>query len=483
MPASTIARRQVPVRYGWKAKVVLATAALVALATIAGGLIAVVVHARLTVSEHVLAPAGMVLILSALVQFRTVFRVWQARSVAALERHLIQGSFLRALLLVTIAGYGATLAIGPVPFIACAWLAIVAACYSMLLLPLAAPPRVVEGWRQWSESRTGRRLAWVVFVPAIVALCAELGLRTQRTYQQDDLLADGASSAAIASREMVEVQTSIVDEIRSGPFRVAVATDPQLNEPARSDYLKRVQQILPGLEIVPSAMPRPWTAKSAEVLADQLAAAKVSLVLVVVEACQNVGRPVESCGWFDWRKLAIAEKLFGTEAAQAPPRTNAPSHTDNFESFLRGLAPQMAVCRAPLDDAMELHWKQAFAGVDRLQAECHARRLPMALVLVPGQFQVNRSLASTLAARLGFASGQLDLELPQRKWAGFAEPRNLPLVDLLPPLRVCREGAYERHTGDWNTTGNAVAAATISGWLESRYGGQLAIAAQLTGAP
>jgi hypothetical protein len=156
---------------------------------------------------------------------------------------------------------------------------------------------------------------------------------------------------------------------------------------------------------------------------------------------------------------------------------------DSFESFLERLGPQLAACRAPQDEAMRSSRQQAFSSLDRMLADCHARRLPVALVLVPGQFQVNPMLAETLARRHGYESGQLDLELPQRQWAGFAEPRKVPLVDLLPALRLCHQSAYQRNAQAWNDTGNAAAAAAIGGWLESRYGRQLSVAAQLTSSP
>jgi len=117
-----------------------------------------------------------------------------------------------------------------------------------------------------------------------------------------------------------------------------------------------------------------------------------------------------------------------------------------------------------------------------LTAACRAANLPLTLVLVPGEFQLNRGLRDTLARRAGYAPQQLDVELPQRKLAGYAAQRRLPLIDLLPPLRLCRESPYQRHAERFSTVGHQATAAAIGGWLESRYGDQLA-STQLTVAP
>jgi hypothetical protein len=102
------------------------------------------------------------------------------------------------------------------------------------------------------------------------------------------------------------------------------------------------------------------------------------------------------------------------------------------------------------------------------------------LVLVPGEFQVNRTLCDMLVRRLGCTSEQFDVELPQRRLAGFAEGRQLPVLDLLPHLRLARQSLYRPNATAWNEQGSVAAASAIGGWLQSRYGGELELAAQLS---
>jgi len=132
---------------------------------------------------------------------------------------------------------------------------------------------------------------------------------------------------------------------------------------------------------------------------------------------------------------------------------------------------------------MRARWQATLAHLDRLLENCQRQQMPLALVLVPGEFQVNRGLCVTLARRMGCPAEQFDVDLPQRRLAGFADHRKLPLVDLLPYLRLCRQSPYEPNATAWNEQGHAVAASAIGGWLVSRYGSQLASAAQLSSAP
>jgi hypothetical protein len=74
----------------------------------------------------------------------------------------------------------------------------------------------------------------------------------------------------------------------------------------------------------------------------------------------------------------------------------------------------------------------------------------------------------------------LDLDLPQRRLAAFAQARNLPIFDLLPHLRLSDEPVYARGTEGWNEHGTELAVQALGGWLRSRYGGAMSATAQLS---
>jgi hypothetical protein len=479
----------------WRRPAFLAVYSLVALATLAGGIAAIFVHTRASAGEHVLAPAGLVLLVSSVVQSRSVWRLWRPRRMSAPNLPLATWRSWRQLLAGAFVAYIAAAAIGPARYLSCAWLAAVAAWYTLLFLPLAASPTVLELWRKWSQERARRRLSWLVYVSMLLVIIIEAGLRTHHVARQHGWLARAAGLPAPTDdvnllgpfSDGPHIAAARVAHLTAGPFRVAVLADKESVRGARHNgYLARVGQILPGLEIVPIALPRPWSSASSNDLTAQLSAARPDLVLAVLSLCNDLTHQAPTASWFDWRQFEIARLVIGTHEGPAHELDVSPVSTaggDEFESFLRGLAPQLAVCRTPIDESMRSRWQQAFSSLDQLVCHCRDQELAVALVLVPGEFQVNRVLCATLVRRSGCTADQLDVELPQRKLAGFAEQHGVPLIDLLPSLRLCPQSPYERNTAVWNEHGNTAAAAAIGGWLESRYGGQLAVAAQLSSAP
>ena len=74
-------------------------------------------------------------------------------------------------------------------------------------------------------------------------------------------------------------------------------------------------------------------------------------------------------------------------------------------------------------------------------------------------------------------------ELGIAEQQGYLSERQLPLVDLLPQMRSARQNVFEPNAAVLSEEGSRVAAGAIGGWLESRYGGALSLAAQLSIAP
>ena len=95
--------------------------------------------------------------------------------------------------------------------------------------------------------------------------------------------------------------------------------------------------------------------------------------------------------------------------------------------------------------------------------------MPLAIVVVPADFQVNSVLCDSMRRRMGYEPQQVDLELPQRRLREFAEAQGLPLLDLLPEFKSDGAKLYVRHQNRWNDRGNTKAALVIDAWLRSRY--------------
>jgi hypothetical protein len=370
-------------------------------------------------------------------------------------------------------------------------LAAVAAWYTLLLLPLTTRPRVSRWWHESSRERVARRLGELLFASALLVIAAEASLQTWKIARQHGWLAGRSGSSSFEEGLDVAALVRGAQDghrprppLRAGPLRVAVLTDrPAASLGSPGGYLARVEHSLPGVKIVPVRLDKPWSSQPAGELAEQLSAVRADLVLAMLSVCEDVTRDVPQRSWFDWRQFELARLV---QASSGPSTSVAPGFSaapTDFESLCRTLAPQLAACRTPIDESMRGRWRQTLGALDDLVADCRQRDLPVAVVLVPGEFQVNGALCDTLARRSGYKAEQVDVELPQRKLACFAAKRQLPLIDLLPSLRLCGQPPYERNALEWNDAGHSAAAGAIGGWLESRYGPQLSVDAQLTSAP
>ena len=186
----------------------------------------------------------------------------------------------------------------------------------------------------------------------------------------------------------------------------------------------------------------------------------------------------ESAGseWFDWRSLALSRLPL---ARQLVYRQASPASRDET-TFLQTAGRELTVCRTPIDATTSRRWQKALGHLDGLVRTCQRSNVDLALVMVPGEFQVNHVLLETLCRRMGYQQQEIDLDLPQRRLATFAGDRQVPYVDLLPHLRLCEESPYERDTRQWNAEGTAIALRTVGGWLQSRYGDVIPTSGQVS---
>lgn len=483
-----------PARRSRDAWAPLGTLAALWLATLAGACGCLVLHAMEPAgSERILVPAGMALLASALLQARLAVTGWRNGRLVGADNPARRLGFWSAAFAGAAVAFLVTLALGPARYVGCAWMAAVSLWQTVLLLPLAVSPRVLESWRKWSQARGVRRAGAGVCAATLLLVCGEAALRAQRSLLEGDWLCRGDVVDIAEAPGQPETPAAPLDdldlrfaELGGGRFRVAMVGDrAALASGEAGGYLARVERIVPGVEIVPLEISHPWSVQSPGDLSERLAAMRPDVVLAVVAACDAVAHDRPAASWFDWRQWELARRLGRDSQAleDVVPRADASSGGQDFEGFLGALAPQVAACRTPIDEVMRARWQRTFSSLDDVRVSCRKERLPLGLVLVPGPFQLNRALQEALARRLNYSAQQFDVDLPQRRLAGFAESRKLPLLDLLPHLRIHAQPLYRPGGADWNERGSAAAATAIGGWLESCYGGQLALAAQLSSAP
>jgi hypothetical protein len=448
-----------------------------------------------------LVSAGVVLTLVALVQYRiardmlhaqtaragaTSQPIWQsneyplARARAALRWFFVGGCL----------SYGVALAIGPRPGVEFAFAASLGIWLSIVLLPLTATPQTLERWRKLIEQRTPRRVAVAVYHTLLLLTLSEAALRGCHSVQTLQPLSAAAASESRTPSGQALAETAL----RPGMLRVAVVDGLTLT--AGRDVaghgtvcVDRVESLMAGFQVRRIHRGLNGDGRPTSAWREELQAFDPDLVLGVVAIEQGLSPTAEASDIFDWRSLATvdlvrmliarpASSVVLPAADQSPATGNCP--TDPAGRLGEGAAGRLSICRTPLDEPTKLRWHETFAHLDAFAGECAALEMPLALVVVPDGFQVNRVLCEVLRRRAGYQIADLDLALPQRRLAAYAVERQLALLDLLPYLRASRNPVYRSGEGGWNGEGQAVAGQAISGWLRAQYSGLIATA-QLSG--
>ncbi len=336
-------------------------------------------------------------------------------------------------------------------------------------------------WKVAPLSRRQRLLRWSMVV-AVLLLAAEVGLRLVERANGGRLpgehfaaslkLSPGSHFAGRSVNRLGYWDDEFQAEPSPGVFRVAVLGDGMtLSGSYQTNCLSRLEQSLPGIEIchfgLPSASPREYAAQ----FVLEVAQFQPHLVLAFFSVRDDVtGQSPRAA--FDWHGVRLA-RLATAWLPECPSKNctiDEANSTAGYEDYLRQCAQRLAVCRTPINDELECLWRQSLAQLGDLLRQCRRRELPLALVVVPAEYQVDRRLCATLSRRAGYESGQIDLELPQRRLAQFAFAHELPLIDLLPHLRAAEESPYLRLASFWKDVGHALAGQALRGWLQAHFG-------------
>jgi hypothetical protein len=148
-----------------------------------------------------------------------------------------------------------------------------------------------------------------------------------------------------------------------------------------------------------------------------------------------------------------------------PPAARTGQKALSPQTFCEIEARRLVVCRRDSDAVLEKQWQRALGELDRLAHSCQDRGVPLAVVLIPDEFQVNDAVLEAAVAEAGWSRSQIDLEAPQRRLAEFCGVRRVACLDLLPAMRSTPDCYAPRDT-HWNKAGNHLAAREIAAWLK-----------------
>jgi hypothetical protein len=234
---------------------------------------------------------------------------------------------------------------------------------------------------------------------------------------------------------------------------------------------------LPGVEVCNLGVSGAGTREYRAVLARDVWPVRPDLVLVSVFVGNDITEVLPTPRHLDPRGhalyllcqrgwLLICERCRQSASTSVvPDRLGAPPLSE--DAFRAVEARRLAVCLTPPSAAMESKWRRALGNLDGLIADCRGRRVPVAFVLIPDEFQVNPAVRDRAISDAKVDRSAVDLDLPQRRLRDFCAARGVPCLDLLAAFREAPDTYAPRDT-HWNARGNRLAAAALADWLRDR---------------
>jgi hypothetical protein len=462
----------------------LSMAAIAALCLLSG-LWLLRLHAQRIDPQAYRAPAAVLLILLGAAQLRCVRHAWGSRSVPL--RRCQRLLFLKWIFAGAVLCYVAGLVLGPDPSIGYLFCAAVAGWYTIGLWLLIDKPALLTHMSQDHARRMLGRTNHAAFAGICAVVAAESIVRLYSLVAGDPLpetyvaklhaLPPGQEFRGRQVNTLGYWDKEFKPEPRPGIFRIAVLGDGvTLSGTPETNCLAQIERRVPGVEIynfgIPQAGPREYSAQ----LAHDVARFRPDLVLTFFSVGDDLTEELPLPGWFDWRGLRMYQ--LGARSSSLGERSTAAEQPleCSREAYLRRCASHLAVCRTPIDEAMSDRWQETTSYLAQMAHFCRRQQTPLALVVVPGPFQVNATLCDALRRQAGYEPGQVDLHLPQRRLAALAAEQGLPVVDLLPYFESSGAGLYERYQAHWNDEGNQLAADIVGRWIEQHFRTQIASA-------
>jgi hypothetical protein len=351
---------------------------------------------------------------------------------------------------------------------------------AMLLLALTCRSCPKRAW--------ARGLELVLTNLALVLLLGELALRGAISWQGGSLLVSQALDAhrlrpghdyggGLRGNRLGYPGRDFEPERPPGVLRVAALGDSFAVGPAvpfSENYLTVLERSLAGVEVynfgVSGAGPREYAA----ILEEDVWTHQPDLVLVSLFVGNDVTETLATPRHLDPRQHALyllgerGWRLLRERCRQpaapesAPSRAAAPALSP--QTFREVEARRLAVCFHPAEPAMEKKWQRALGHLDAIVQSCRRKAVPLVVVLIPDEFQVNSAVLADAIDESGIERGRVDVELPQRRLRAFFAERGVPCLDLLPAFAGA-EDTYAPRDTHWNERGNRLAAGRIREWI------------------
>jgi hypothetical protein len=276
-------------------------------------------------------------------------------------------------------------------------------------------------------------------------------------------------------------------EKRPGTRRIAALGDSFALGPAvpfADNYLTLLERRLPRSEVcnygVSGAGPREYLA----ILRSDVWASQPDLILLSFFVGNDITEVLPAPRWLDphqhtlylllergWRLACERGRQTKEGEHHSPSRIG--QAVLSRATFREIETRRLSVCLTPPSAALEKKWQRTFVCLEQIIAECRQREVPLSVVLIPDEFQVNPAVLAGAVQDAKAAPNSVELTLPQRRLLAFFGERNVPCLDLLPAFQK-EPNSYAPCDTHWNVRGNRLAAQAISNWLSEPSTGLLA---------
>jgi hypothetical protein len=149
------------------------------------------------------------------------------------------------------------------------------------------------------------------------------------------------------------------------------------------------------------------------------------------------------------------------------------------ETFLHLQGQRMQFCR--LSDLRQgvysANVAYIFRSLQGMKALLDEHGIPLLVVMIPGEFQVDVPLQEKIFARFQLDRSDYDLDCPQKLLTRYMRESGIAYLDLMPEFRRSQqtEMLYVYRDGHWNAAGNRLAAEILFEELRPRVPSEFAV--------
>jgi hypothetical protein len=257
--------------------------------------------------------------------------------------------------------------------------------------------------------------------------------------------------------------------------------------PFADNYLTLLENLRPATEVYNFGVSGTGPREYALILRQDVWAFQADAVLVSLFVTHDVTETLPTPRHLDPRQHSLywlfardaREQLqiadVGLEMAPAdrhPPDGPAARLTEGTltpAAYREVAALRLRVCQTPEPAGLDKKWRRILHELRRLIADCRARRVPVAFVLIPDEAQVNPEVLDDLFRAGTLDRRTFDRDRPQRRFRAFCAAAGVPCLDLLPAFEG-RTDLYAPRNTHWNAAGNHLAARLLADWLAAPAG-------------